>query len=205
MQKALQQINSLAHPTNRPLIIAVSGFGGAGKTTLANKLKIQLTDAQVVCIDSFTIGQHWYRSADWANFDRSRFTQEILQPARGNQFPLVYSHGTWPGQTGSPTVRVPQAKYLIVKGCSIFHPDLLRYYDYKIWVDCPLSAATKRGMWRDKYVHKDPQDYYWQNIWMPNEKEFYDKYHPDKAANIILPALGKGRQSKISRADEHRE
>lgn len=183
-RKIEQAIRSLELPKNCPAIIAISGFGGSGKTTLAAWLKQQLKDARVVSIDSFS-NHKWHRNADWDNFDRSRFAREVLKPARANKFPLRFVHEPWPGNP-EETITVPHTSYLIVEGCSIFHPDLLGYYDFKIWVGCPLEEATRRGMWRDRHIHKDEQDYYWQNIWMPNERDFYDKYHPDKTADMTL-------------------
>lgn len=181
----LTKIQSLPLPEDRPLIIAISGFGGSGKTTLASNLKSDLVNAEMVCIDSFS-NHEWRRNADWDDFDRERFAREILKPAHANGFPISYAHIPWPGHIADPAITVQRTKYLIVEGCSIFHPDLLKYYDYKIWVDCPLEEATRRGMWRDRHIHKDEQDYYWQNIWMPNDRDFYEKYHPDQVADVAI-------------------
>ncbi|HSE29353.1 MAG TPA: hypothetical protein VLA77_02085 [Candidatus Saccharimonadales bacterium] len=65
----------------------------------------------------------------------------------------------------------------------MFHPDILRFYGYKIWVDCPLEVATKRGMSRDISIANN-HDWLWLNIWMPNERDFMAKYRPDLAADI---------------------
>jgi uridine kinase len=184
MQEILTAIQKLKQPKDRPLLIAISGFGGSGKTTLANELKAQLEGAQNVSIDSFSTHE-WHRNADWDNFDRERFTREVLAPAHKDKFPLQFIHEPWPGNS-EESITIPETGYLIVEGCSIFHPDLLSYYDLKIWADCPLEQATKRAMWRDRYVHKDEKDYNWLNIWMPNERDFLEKYHPDKVADITL-------------------
>jgi len=184
-QRLLEHVRQLAIPKDRPLVVAISGFGGSGKTTLASLLQTQLRDAAVVTIDSFS-NHEWRRNADWDNFDRTRFAREILVPAHKNVFPLRYAHVPWPGHVEIPQVEVPRPAVLIVEGCSLFHPGLLPYYDLKIWVDCPLEVATKRGMWRDRHVHKNEQDYYWQNIWMPNERDFSVKYRPDQIADWTI-------------------
>jgi uridine kinase len=187
MQEILNIILGFPEPADRPLIIAVSGFGGSGKSTLSRNLKEKLQDAEVVCIDSFATGTEWTHSAEWHNLDRDRFTAEILEPAHADRFPLTYAHVPWPGRVVDPAVTVVRTKYLIIEGCSMLHPDLLAYYDYKIWVDCPLELATERAMWRDRHILHDEQDYNWQHVWMPTERDFFKKYNPMGAADFVYP------------------
>lgn len=189
-EKLVTTIRSLTPPVNRPLIVAVSGFSGSGKSTLADTLTAQLSDANTVCIDSFATGKAWRRSADWDNFDRDRFAREILKSAHANKFPLRYAHKPDLGNIDGQIVAVPKVQYLIVEGCSLFHPDLLGYYDYTIWVDCPLDEAARRGMWRDKHIYKSPQEELWLNIWIPNERDFYAKYRPDRVADVVIMSEG---------------
>lgn len=183
---ALDTIRALPVPSGRPLIIAISGFGGSGKTTLANTLKSLLPGrTELVCIDSFS-NHKWHRNDDWDNFDRTRFAKQILIPAHANKFPLIYTEEPWPGRPISPAIKMAKPNYLIAEGCSIFHPDLLEYYDYKIWMDCPLQEATQRGMWRDRHVYNDEHDHLWKTVWMPNEHDFFQKYRPDHAASLLI-------------------
>lgn len=183
-QKIVHAINSLTKPENRPLIIAVSGFGGSGKSTLATKLKERLGETEVIAADDFIISRCKERTADWSSYDRPRLQQQVLEPAvRGE--PISYQVYDWKNDRLGEWRTVPRARYLIVEGLSILHPDLRKYYDLTIWVDCPLEVATQRGIERDRAWGND-HDNLWRNIWMPNERDFMAKYRPDLAADITL-------------------
>lgn len=53
------------------------------------------------------------------------------------------------------------------------HSDLRKYYDLKIWLDCPLEAATIRGMARDKSIANNHDE-----LWL-NTRDFMAKCRPD--------------------------
>jgi len=40
---------------HKPVLIAIEGFGGSGKTTIADKLKASLDDAYIINIDDFIV------------------------------------------------------------------------------------------------------------------------------------------------------
>lgn len=177
------QITSLPRRHNGPLIVAVSGFGGSGKSTLAALLKEQLKTAAVIPADDFIMYRAKERSADWSSYDRLRLQKQVLEPARRGQT-IRYQMYDWQHDRLGQWRTVPKAEYLIVEGLSILHPDLRKYYDFSIWVDCPLEVATQRGIERDRRAGNDHDDL-WLKIWMPNERDFFEKYKPAEAANIV--------------------
>ena len=167
----------------RPIIVAISGFGGSGKSTLAEKLREKLGDAEIVSLDAFIIDRCQGRSADWEAFDRERFRTQVLVPVTRGET-AKYEEYDWASNTTPGWRTVPKTRCLIVEGCSLLHPDLLKYYDFTVWVDCPLELATQRGIERDRRGEVD-HEAYWLEVWQPNEQDFFNKYRPDEVARFI--------------------
>lgn len=182
MQEILCAIQNLK-AKNRPAIIAISGFGGSGKSTLAAALKGQLRGAQVITVDDFAVGRAHERSADWSCYDRQRLQKQVLEPAQQGK-PICYQAYDWQHDRLGEWRAVPSSTYLIIEGVGILHPDLLRYYDFKIWVDCRLKTATQRGMKRDRQLGNN-HDNLWLNIWAPNDRDFMAKHRPNTVADSI--------------------
>jgi uridine kinase len=183
----LKHIKSMPRPQDRPLIIAITGFGGSGKSTLAEKLRRQLNNAQVVSIDDFILERNAGRSVDWDSFDRDRLRQQVLAPAMDGRG-FNYQVYDWKEDKLGKRRTVPKCDYLIVEGISVFHPGLCDYYDFKIWVDCPLNIATARAVQRDRQWGND-HDELWRTVWSPNDRGYFHKYRPDLAADIKVATL----------------
>src|SRR5439155_15487243 len=114
-----------------PVIVAISGFGGSGKTTLAEALGNALRDAAVVGVDDFIKGRLNERSEDWSSFDRSRLEKQVLEPVRRGQ-PARFQRYDWGRDTLGEWVTLLPPNYLIVAGIGVLHPDLMKYLDYGI-------------------------------------------------------------------------
>lgn len=166
----------------KPMLVAIDGFGGAGKTTIAQKLKDMLGNAYVVGIDDFIIKEKLTeQTADKSYFDRKRLEQEVLKPAReGKQ--IAYRRLEWVENTLSTPVVVPDIDYLIIEGISSTHPDIAQYFDVKIWVDTPIDIAKERGHARDG---SNENAQHW-DLWVANDLRYQEKYHPERQADFII-------------------
>ena len=85
--------------TQKPIIVGIEGFGGSGKTTLANKLSSALGNAYVVNIDGFIVKEKLTEpSWDKGAFDRDRLERQVLIPA-ANGHPISYQELIWETDT----------------------------------------------------------------------------------------------------------
>lgn len=177
------RVTSLAATVNRPLMLGISGFGGAGKSTLAQALLELMPGSQVVPGDQFLLSRPpTARSDDWASVDRERLRTQVMLPIRRGQAPhyQVYDWaagalGGWLAVTGSP---------VIVEGLGLFHPDIVGHFDLRVWIDVDLDTATSWGMERDKTVYDNPQTQLWEEVWKPNDADFFRRFRPDRAADV---------------------
>ena len=166
---------------NHPVLVAVEGFGGAGKTTFANNLAMNLKHAYVVSIDDFIIKDR-IEEVSWDNgvFDRGRLEAQILKPLREGR-EACYQRLLWDSESLSDPVTVPHVRYVIIEGITAYHPDIAHYYDFKIWVHTPIEVAAERGKFRDAGNENEAK---W-GIWANNDRIYQEKYHPEKQADFI--------------------
>lgn len=167
---------------SKPIIIGIEGFGGSGKTTLANQLAQILGDAYVVNIDDFIVKEKITEpSWDKGGFDRDRLEQQVLLPASKQEL-IQYQELIWEtNQLSAPKI-VPQVQCLIIEGISCYHPNIEQYYDFKIWVDTPMDIAKARGKARDAGNENVDK---W-NMWAENDLDYQKKYHPEQRADSII-------------------
>lgn len=177
----VDEIKSIEH--EKPVVIGIEGFGGAGKSTLSHKLKEALGEkTYIIQTDDFVIEEKLTLvSPDMECYDLSRLEKEVLLPSKNGQ-PIAYRRLNWDTfELGEP-VRVPTVEYLIIEGITAYHPQIAEYYDYKIWVDTPIEIATQRGREKDAGTVNEQ---HW-DLWSKNDLAYKAKYHPDKVADAVI-------------------
>jgi len=175
------KITSLPPPT----IIAVSGFGGSGKSTFAQLLGSAL-NVPVVGLDSFIKDKTLTDYSLWDIMDFDRLEREVLMPFNEGKNPVRYSHFDWEKNAIGETREVSHDGRIIVEGVGLLRPHLSKYFGYKIWVDCPLGEAIVRGKKRDREEYHNPQDEAWEGIWKKNDLEYSNAFNPKGAADVII-------------------
>ena len=170
---------------HEPSIIAISGFGGSGKSTFANKLGEQI-HAPIIGIDEFqkTRARH-AEFSDWSVMDFERLKREVLEPFLNGR---DIAYGCFDPATDaiSHTRTIEHTKFLIIEGVGLFRPELMKYFAYTIWIDVPIERAIEQGKKRDREEYNNPSDEQWDGIWRENDVEYFERYSPRNNADFIF-------------------
>ena len=94
MKKYLEKIISELNQIKGPIIIGISGFGGAGKSTFAKMLSKEL-EAPIVGVDSFCKSKVHENFELWDVMDFQRIESEVIQPFISGEKTIEYGEFDW--------------------------------------------------------------------------------------------------------------
>lgn len=153
-------------------IVGVDGCGGAGKSTLAERLAIPLR-AQIIHTDDFA---SWDNPLDW----HGRLLEQVLEPLARNVAGR-YQRYDWHMRALAEWHDVGAGGVVIVEGVSatraVFRPML----SYSIFVDAPQAVRLARGLERD-----GPQAIGLWRDWQRAEDEYLATERPAAFADAVL-------------------
>jgi uridine kinase len=154
MSAAMTQKTRLPSP---PIVLAIAGCSGSGKTTLANELARALRGLRFHLDDYYLdLGDLPLAERMKQNFDDPvlievpLLARDVAALARGESIDRpVYDFTTYtrvPGQSQ----RVTAGPFLIVEGLfALYYPELLPYYNLRVYVDASDSVCFERRLKRD--------------------------------------------------------
>ncbi|WP_307297437.1 uridine kinase family protein [Microbacterium natoriense] len=172
----------------RPIVVGISGYGGAGKSTLARELLGLIPDSVRMRGDDFLDPSRSHRrSTDWDGVERSRLVREVLGPFR-DRLPSRFRRFDWSARALGEPEPIPTGEVLIVDLIGLFHPEVLGALDLTVWCDVDLATAQRRGMRRDSELGRDHSNL-WNEVWVPNERDFDELFAPASLAEIRIPML----------------
>ena len=164
-------------------VVAISGFGGSGKSTLAERLRLHygVGSRQVVRVDDFIVdrgrGDGLLGGFDWARL------QTVLADVRAGR-PLRYRANDFEGRAREEIAEDLPA-VVIVEGIRLLRPELDRYFDLRVWIDCPLEVAAARGRRRDEHDGAGAAHLaIWEAEWVPKDRAYFEACRPDLLADL---------------------
>ena len=180
-----QTIASLleAHP-ERPVLIALDGRCGSGKTTLAAQLAEPFPGSAVFHTDDYYLPPA-QRIPNWAetpcaNMDLTRLREEVLVPAQAGAAVRSRAYSCREGSY-LPEQCVPPAPLYILEGSYSHHPLLTGYETLRVFLTCAKEEQTRRLQEREgeRYANFAAR-------WVPLEEGYFAQYHITETADFVV-------------------
>jgi len=173
---------------NSLFVVGIDGCGGAGKSRLANEVRVALAsrgrDIAIIHMDDFYLpstlrnGTHAADTVGSA-FDWQRLREEVLAPLTAGQR-ARYQRYDWPSDALAEWHDVSQG-IVIIEGVYATRIELEQFYDLTVWVECPRPIRLARGIERDGESARRQ----WEEEWMPAEDRYVNEQSPHTRADIV--------------------
>ena len=176
---------ALAQQPTKPLVLALDGRCGSGKTTLANTLarqfpaSITLHTLYLLAYFTFTAIFGWEKTP-CANMDLARLRDEALRPAYEGQ-PVQYRAYSCREGAYLPARELAAQPLVILEGSYSHHPLLTGYETLRVFLTCAKEEQTRRLQAREgeRYANFAAR-------WVPLEEGYFAQYHIAETADFVV-------------------
>src|SRR6478609_2182864 len=143
-------------------LVAVDGYGGAGKSTFATRLAAALGGAAVVHTDDFATGEP---GVEWW----PRLEREVIVPLSAGAT-ARYRRWDWEGKRLAEWHAVEPMPAVVIEGVSSARRAAADRLACAIWVDAPAELRLERGLERDGREARPSWD-----AWMAEEDAHFTR------------------------------
>ena len=189
---------------DRPLLLGIDGVDVSGKTTLAKELANELKESGRLLIQASIDGFHNPKSVRYKegnsshkgyylySFDHESVIDELLKPLSIGD--LQYRTAVFDHFTDSKVVHPVQTatndSILIMEGIFLFRPELVDFWDIKIFLDVDFETILERAVKREterecigteQEIRKRYEDRY-----IPGQKFYFQIAEPIEKADIVI-------------------
>jgi hypothetical protein len=159
-----------------PVLLAVDGRSGSGKTTAARRIADRVPGGSVVHTDDIA----WYHAMfDWS----ALIADGVLAPVRRGDA-VTFRPPEWDARDRPGAVTVPAGcPLVVVEGVGIGRRGLAPFFDGLVWVQTDRALARERGLARDG---GGPAEVAFWDEWEAAERPFLAAERPWERADTIV-------------------
>ena len=181
---------ALAQQPTKPLVLALDGRCGSGKTTLANTLARQFPASITLHTDDFYLPPaqriRGWEKTPCANMDLTRLRDEALRPAYAGQAVAYRAYSCREGDY-LPTVQLAAQPLVILEGSYSHHPLLAGYETLRVFVTCSKPEQTRRLQAREGARYAD-----FAARWVPLEEDYFAQHGIAESADFVVDTTAGG-------------
>lgn len=163
----------------RPVVVAVDGRSGGGKSYLAARIASLVPGTVVVHTDDIA----WEES--FFGWD-ALLAEHVLEPLRRGEA-VSYRPAAWERHGRPGSIEVPAGTSLVlVEGVGASRASLAGLYDATVWVSSDEAERRRRGIERDVELGRTPAEAedFW-TLWDSEEIPFLDDDRPWDRATVV--------------------
>jgi uridine kinase len=198
--KVVAAIRRRLEDRSEPLVVAIDGGSGAGKSMLAACVA-ERHDAAVIPVDdffaaeipahvweAFSVEERLRRVFDWERLAADAIEPLLAgQPARWRAFDFqrgLRADGTYGMQ--AELTEVAPATVILLDGAYSAGPALREWVDLTVLVDVPVTVRHARLAEREDAAFLAD----WHRVWDPVEAFYYTHVRPRESFDVVTPAAG---------------
>lgn len=187
------------------LVVAIDGYAGSGKTTTADFVAKENSDALVVHLDDFI--HHWKdrkRMMDQTkdksqvfeyHWYRYKYLEKLIRAFKTkNKGSIKFKTYDYDKNKFGPLKSFDMSKkILVVEGIFLFHPKhkINKEWDKIIYLDVDFAKADKKRIAREKkkwsknYIPENHPDN-WTKYYKEAYRRYAEKYKPQKKCDMVF-------------------
>jgi len=186
-----------------PLRVGIDGVDASGKTTLADSLADYLRSLNINVIRASIDGFHNPRTVRYEkgrnspegyyrdSFNNKAIIDNLLAPL-GENGDLKYKKAVFDFKANSEVVlpfeTTKPDSILIMDGVFLFRPELVSYWDLKIFLEADFKITVDRAKKRDGYLFGSENEILekYEQRYVPGQKLYFEEAKPQEKADIII-------------------
>jgi hypothetical protein len=165
----------------RPRLIAIDGRGGAGKSSLVERLRVIVPASGIVHTDDVAWNQAYF---DWG----ALMVENILRPLHRGEA-VTFRPPAWTEHARPGAIRVSDGADVVwVEGTGIIREEFAPWIDASIWVQGDLDEQERRLAERDG---ESPAQQQHIAAWLAEELPLMLREQPWRMATIVVAGTGR--------------
>lgn len=164
-------------PADTPLLIAVDGRSGAGKTTLTLELAALLREHHTVTVFHL---EDIYPGWDGLDDGVARYAERVLEPLRTGQH-AAWTAWDWERGTDGEQRTTPAAEIVLLEGVGAAAAQARPLLDAVIWIEADAQVRRRTAIERDGNTYAP----FWQR-WADQEDRWLAGDDPATAADVVI-------------------